>query len=142
MMTVISYATAKYSSSLPTLKLVWAGHEPREFINFFPEWIVNDFVARSNEEVGCLSPVDPIPNISSQWLESDDLLSAYEELSRSEYSWEELQARPLPPGVDPAKIETYLSDSVFMEKFKMSKEEFSACPRWKQVEMKKVSGLF
>ena len=47
-------------------------------------------------------------------MESDDLLSAYEELSRSEYSWEELQARPLPPGVDPAKIETYLSDSVFM----------------------------
>ena len=57
MMTVISYARAKYSSSLPPLKLVWAGHEPREFVNFFPEWIVNDFVAKSNEEVGCLSPV-------------------------------------------------------------------------------------
>ena len=28
------------------------------------------------------------------------------------------------------------------EKFSMSKEEFQASPRWKQVEMKKVSGLF
>ena len=35
------------------------------------------------------------------------------ELSRTEYSWEELQTRPLPAGVDPAKIETYLSELVF-----------------------------
>ena len=49
-----------------------------------------------------------------QCVESDDLLAAYSELSRTEYSWEELQERPLPPGVDPAKIETYLADSVFM----------------------------
>lgn len=34
-------------------------------------------------------------------------------MSRSEYSLEELQVRPLPPGVDPAKIESYLSDEVF-----------------------------
>ena len=47
-------------------------------------------------------------------MESDDLVSAYSELSRTEYSWEELQERPLPPGVDPAKIETYLNDTVFM----------------------------
>ena len=46
-------------------------------------------------------------------MESEDLLAAYSELSRTEYSWEELQLRPLPPGVDPAKIETYLNDTVF-----------------------------
>ena len=46
-------------------------------------------------------------------MESDDLVAAYSELSRTEYSWEELQVRPLPPGVDPAKIETYLNDTVF-----------------------------
>ena len=40
-------------------------------------------------------------------------MAAYTELSRTEYSWEELQVRPLPPGVDPAKIETYLNDTVF-----------------------------
>ena len=46
-------------------------------------------------------------------MESDDLVAAYSELSRTEYSWEELQVRPLPPGVDPAKIESYLNDTVF-----------------------------
>ena len=48
-----------------------------------------------------------------QCLDSDDLAAAYASLSRTEYSWEELEARPLPPGVDPSRIETYLSDSVF-----------------------------
>ena len=48
-----------------------------------------------------------------QVVESDDLLAAYTELSRTEYTWEELQVRPLPPGVDPAKIESYLNDTVF-----------------------------
>ena len=44
---------------------------------------------------------------------SDDLEAEYSDLSRTEYSLEELQVRPLPPGVDPAKIESYLSDEVF-----------------------------
>ena len=34
-------------------------------------------------------------------------------LSKSEYSWEELQQRPLPDGVDPAKLERYLNDKEF-----------------------------
>jgi hypothetical protein len=127
MMTIISYARAKYQSTVqPPLKLVWAGHEPQDFINFFPEWSNNNIVARTNQEC----------------VESDDLVAAYTELSRTEYSWEELQVRPLPPGVDPAKIESYLNDTVFREKFQMTKCEFQASPRWKQVEMKKVSGLF
>ena len=46
-------------------------------------------------------------------MESDDLEAVYRDLSRTEYSLEELQVRPLPPGVDPAKIESYLSDEVF-----------------------------
>lgn len=45
---------------------------------------------------------------------SDDLEATYADLSRTEYSWEELQVRPLPPGVDPARIETYLSEDVFL----------------------------
>ena len=51
MMTVISYARAKYNRANPALKLVWAGHEPQDFINFFPEWSLNNIVARTNEEV-------------------------------------------------------------------------------------------
>ena len=58
MMTIISYARAKYTSSSsaqPPLKLVWAGHEPQDFINFFPEWSRNTIVARTNQEVIILS---------------------------------------------------------------------------------------
>lgn len=36
-----------------------------------------------------------------------------EALSKTEYSWEELQQRPLPDGVDPAKLERYLSEDEF-----------------------------
>ncbi len=35
------------------------------------------------------------------------------ELSRSEYSWDELQKRPLPDGVDPTRLEKYLADQEF-----------------------------
>ena len=48
-----------------------------------------------------------------QQVVSDDLEAEYSDLSRTEYSLEELQVRPLPPGVDPAKIESYLSEEVF-----------------------------
>ena len=54
-----------------------------------------------------------IKSYFAQFVASDDLESTYHELSRSEYSWKELQTRPLPPGVDPALIETYLSNTVF-----------------------------
>ena len=40
----------------------------------------------------------------------EQVLSA---LSRKEYSWEELQRKPLPDGVDPSKLETYLNDNEF-----------------------------
>ena len=40
----------------------------------------------------------------------DDLLS---KLLRSRYSFAELQERPLPEGVDPLRLESYLEDEEF-----------------------------
>ena len=40
----------------------------------------------------------------------DDLLN---KLSKTRYTWQELQERPLPEGVDPLKMEAYLHDSEF-----------------------------
>ena len=118
-----------------------------------------------------------------QVLGSSDLEATYAALSRTEFTWEELQQRPLPPGVDPARIEAYLStdafqvlfwvlcpvvdeelmirvhnflagsnwsinllwrisSNLFQEKFSMTKADYSASPRWKQIEMKKNAGLF
>merc|ERR1712129_642752 len=121
MQTMLEYRKAKYGNPVPAAKLIWAGNETKEFINYFPQWVVNQEVAKINKE----------------FVASDDLLSTYNELSRSEYSWKELQCKPLPHGVDPALIETYLSNTLFQEKFKMTKEEYKACPRWKQIDMKK-----
>jgi len=126
MQTMLEYRKAKYGNPVPAAKLIWAGHESKEFMNYFPQWVVNQDVAKINKE----------------FVASDDLQSTYTELSRKEYSWKELQVKPLPPGVDPARIETYLSNTLFQEKFKMSKEEYEACPRWKQIDMKKEVGLF
>ena len=53
------------------------------------------------------------PPFNVQVVSSPDLEGTYAALSRTEYTWEELQQRPLPPGVDPARIETYLSTSTF-----------------------------
>jgi len=126
MQTLLEYRKAKYGKPVPTAKLIWAGHETREFINYFPKWVVSQDVAKINNE----------------FVASDDLEATYSELSRREYSWKELQSRPLPPGVDPARIETYLSNTTFQDKFKMTKEEYKSCPRWKQIDMKKEIGLF
>ena len=51
--------------------------------------------------------------LALQVVSSNDLEATYAALSRSEYTWEELQQRPLPPGVDPARIESYLSAEAF-----------------------------
>jgi len=124
--TALEYRRARYGNPVPRAELVWAGHEPRQFTHLFPTWKYQPEVAECNSQV----------------VTSSDLEATYAALSRTEFTWEELQQRPLPPGVDPARIETYLSTSTFQEKFSMSKADYSASPRWKQIEMKKSAGLF
>ena len=36
-----------------------------------------------------------------------------DQLSKNNYTWEELQKRPLPDGVDPSRLEKYLSEEDF-----------------------------
>jgi len=55
---------------------------------------------------------------------------------------EELRASPLPEGVDPNHLETYLSVSDFAELFEMSKKEFYSLPPWKQQNLRKEKNLF
>ncbi|KAM6176834.1 villin-like protein [Erethizon dorsatum] len=51
-------------------------------------------------------------------------------------------ASDLPPGVDPARREFYLSDSDFQDIFGKSKEEFYSMAKWKQQQEKKKLGFF
>jgi hypothetical protein len=51
-------------------------------------------------------------------------------------------AAKLPVGVDPSKKEQYLSDSVFLAKFKMDKATYAKKPKWQQDNLKKELKLF
>jgi len=53
-----------------------------------------------------------------------------------------LRGRPLPDGVNPLKLECYLSDEEFRELLQTSKEEFVNLPAWKQTNLKKKARLF
>ncbi|EZA60520.1 Supervillin [Ooceraea biroi] len=117
------------TTNLP-IYLVWAGLEPLRFINLFPEWTYRDDVAELNIEDG---------------RNPGEVLTAEDELARltqSTYPPAQLLQRPLPDGVDPTRLELYLSQQHFQELLGMSKEEFQQLPFWKQVNLKKEMGLF
>ncbi|XP_070156872.1 supervillin isoform X1 [Polyergus mexicanus] len=117
------------TTNLP-IYLVWAGLEPLQFINLFPEWIYRDDVAELNIDDG---------------RNPGEVLTAENELARltqSIYPPAQLLQRPLPDGVDPTRLELYLSQQHFQELLRMSKEEFQQLPNWKQVNLKKEIGLF
>ena len=57
--------------------------------------------------------------ITIQYVTNAGLEMTLEALSKTEYCWEELQQRPLPDGVDPAKLEQYLSGTDFKVKTKL-----------------------
>ncbi|XP_011262026.1 uncharacterized protein LOC105254811 isoform X2 [Camponotus floridanus] len=117
------------TTNLP-IYLVWAGLEPLQFINLFPEWMYRDDVAELNIEDG---------------RHPGEVLTAENELARltqSIYPPAQLLQRPLPDGVDPTRLELYLSQQHFQELLGMSKEEFQQLPNWKQVNLKKEIGLF
>lgn len=67
---------------------------------------------------------------------------ALEKLSRRVYPFDVLKERPLPEGVDPTRLERYLSPEEFEKALGMSLDEFKEVPIWKQSKMKKEAGLF
>lgn len=67
---------------------------------------------------------------------------ALEKLSRGVYPLEVLKNRPLPEGIDPTRLERYLSPEEFSEALGMSIDEFKEVPTWKQTKIKKIAGLF
>ncbi|CAF1347565.1 unnamed protein product [Rotaria magnacalcarata] len=130
--TAVDYYKTKTGSSnvdIPCL-IVYAGLEPIEFINLFPKWTVNVKARQQNQLEG------------RKLNQRDSVIDVLNQLCREQYSIEELQARPLPEGVDPSKIESYLSNEDFQKEFRMTKDDFYALPYWKQTNIKKPLGFF
>uniref|UniRef100_A0A8C7XLE9 Supervillin d n=1 Tax=Oryzias sinensis TaxID=183150 RepID=A0A8C7XLE9_9TELE len=122
METVLQYCKEKNPRRPPQAYLVLAGWEPLTFTNIFPYW-----------------EKDPTIPVKTKVVLVKDVLS---KLSKQQYSIEELTRKPLPEGVDPLRLEDYLSDEDFQTLLEMSRVEFNALPNWKQKNLKKSKGLF
>lgn len=127
METVLQYCKEKNPRRPPLAYLVQAGYEPLTFTNIFPYWVKDSSVTSKSE-----SAKNKVMLVKE----------ALSKLSRQQYSIEELTRKPPPEGVDPLRLEDYLSDQDFKKLFEMSRVEFNALPIWKQKNLKKSKYLF
>uniref|UniRef100_A0AAR2LVS0 HP domain-containing protein n=1 Tax=Pygocentrus nattereri TaxID=42514 RepID=A0AAR2LVS0_PYGNA len=131
METVLRYCRGeKNETNPPKSYLIHAGLEPLTFTNMFPSWEHREDIAEITEREA---------EVCNQIILVEDVLSR---LCQSTYPLEALQSRPLPHGVDPLRLEIYLSDQDFEKALEMKREEYEALPGWKQVNVKKAKGLF
>ncbi|XP_032358291.1 supervillin isoform X2 [Etheostoma spectabile] len=125
METVLQYCKEKNPRRPPLAYLVLAGCEPLTFTNIFPYWENNTSITSKNSKNKVML-----------------VKEALSQLSKQQYSIEELTSKPLPEGVDPLRLEDYLSDQDFKTLLEVSRVEFNALPNWKQKNLKKSKGLF
>ncbi|XP_049562423.1 supervillin isoform X4 [Orcinus orca] len=131
METVLQYCRGKSLKKPPPKSyLIHAGLEPLTFTNMFPSW-------EHREDIAEITEMDT--EVSNQITLVEDVLA---KLCKTIYPLADLLARPLPEGVDPLKLEIYLTDEDFEFALDMTRDEYNALPAWKQVNLKKAKGLF
>uniref|UniRef100_A0A8C2ZW62 Supervillin n=1 Tax=Cyclopterus lumpus TaxID=8103 RepID=A0A8C2ZW62_CYCLU len=130
METVLQYCKEKNDKKPQKSYLIHAGLEPLTFTNMFPSWEHREDVAEITEREA---------EVCHQIILVEDVLAR---LCRDAFPLAQLQARPLPEGVDPLRLEVYLSDQDFEKALEMTREEYEGLPAWKQVNTKKAKGLF
>ncbi|XP_029384615.1 supervillin a isoform X4 [Echeneis naucrates] len=137
METVLQYCREKNEKKPPKSYLIHAGLEPLTFTNMFPSWEHREDIAEITEREA---------EVCNQIILVEDVLAR---LCKTTYPLADLLARPLPDGVDPLRLEVYLSDEDFAgigaygkKALEMSREEYGSLPVWKQVNVKKAKGLF
>ncbi|XP_052467376.1 supervillin isoform X18 [Carassius gibelio] len=137
METVLQYSKEKNEKKTPKSYLIHAGLEPLTFTNMFPSWEHREDIAEITEKEA---------EVCNQIILVEDVLTR---LCQTTYPLADLQAHPLPEGVDPLRLEIYLSDEDFegvgasgKKALEMTRSEYEALPGWKQVNVKKAKGLF
>ncbi|XP_008297837.1 supervillin isoform X4 [Stegastes partitus] len=130
METVLQYCKEKNEKKPQKSYLIHAGLEPLTFTNMFPSWEHREDVAEITEREA---------EVCNQIILVEDVLAR---LCQNTFPLAQLQARPLPEGVDPLRLEIYLSDQDFEKALEMKREEYERLPGWKQVNLKKAKGLF
>nr|XP_057916400.1 supervillin a isoform X2 [Doryrhamphus excisus] len=130
METVLQYSKEKNGKKPPKAYLIHAGLEPLTFTNMFPSWEHREDIANITEREA---------EVCNQIILVEDVLAR---LCQTTYPLDDLLARPLPEGVDPLRLEVYLSDQDFQKGLEMTREEYERLPAWKQTNVKKSKGLF
>ncbi|XP_025422074.1 supervillin isoform X2 [Sipha flava] len=133
MQTALDYWRRKFGDddeNDPRAYLVWAGLEPLRFTDRFPEWQDRDDIAEINMKHN---------HKPGETLAVEVELAR---LTRETYPAAQLLQRPLPDGVDPTRLELYLSPNSFKGLLDMDKDEFLQLPKWKRTKIKKSVGLF
>uniref|UniRef100_A0A8C2X7Z0 Supervillin a n=1 Tax=Cyclopterus lumpus TaxID=8103 RepID=A0A8C2X7Z0_CYCLU len=130
METVLQYCREKNEKKPPKAYLIHAGLEPLTFTNMFPSWEHREDIAEITEREA---------EVCNQIILVEDVLAR---LCKTAYPLADILARPLPEGVDPLRLEVYLSDGDFEKALEVTREEYGALPVWKQVKLKKAKGLF
>ncbi|XP_034717771.1 supervillin a isoform X17 [Etheostoma cragini] len=130
METVLQYCREKNEKKPPKAYLIHAGLEPLTFTNMFPSWEHREDIAEITEREA---------EVCNQIILVEDVLAR---LCKTAYPLADVLARPLPEGVDPLRLEVYLSSEDFEKALDMTREEYRAMPGWKQVKLKKAKGLF
>ncbi|XP_045907638.1 supervillin-like isoform X4 [Micropterus dolomieu] len=104
METVLQYCKEKNEKKPQKSYLIHAGLEPLTFTNMFPSWEHREDVAEITEREA---------EVCNQIILVEDVLAR---LCQNTFPLAQLQARPLPEGVDPLRLEIYLSDQDFETK--------------------------
>ncbi|KAL2085821.1 hypothetical protein ACEWY4_019141 [Coilia grayii] len=101
METVLKYCKEKNEVKPPRSYLIHAGLEPLTFTNMFPCWEHRPDIAHITEKEA---------EVCNEIILVEDVLAR---LCKATYPLSDLLARPLPAGVDPLRLEIYLSDEDF-----------------------------
>lgn len=110
--------------------VVYAGLEPAAFRALFPAWTGEEEAAAFSRGLGrAAGKAEPLgPLLAAAALTTHPLAA--------------LRTRPLPPGVDAARLEDFLSDADFAELFAMPRADFAKLPAWKRTRAKQEARLF
>ncbi|XP_078125155.1 supervillin isoform X2 [Sander vitreus] len=126
MQTALQYCKEMNPRRPPQAYLIFEGLEPLTFTNVFPCW------ERS---------LGPHTQGDAGRVKLTLVQDALAQLMKTQYPLEELLRSPLPEGVDPQRLEVYLSDQDFQTILEMKRDEYDSLPDWKQIDLKKIKGL-
>ncbi|XP_053472157.1 supervillin isoform X4 [Ictalurus furcatus] len=124
METALQYCRERNPRRPPMAYFLEEGAEPLTFTNVFPSWERR---------------VTQVPSVQNKLTLVQDALAL---LNRTQFSVQDLLKRPLPDGVNPLHLETYLSDHDFQVVLGMKRKDYNSLPELQQLNLKKSKGLY